>query len=229
MKKFILKSIVALIFVIVLDGSFFLFHDIEQCATSVWAALIGLNVGYLALFLIPLCAPKEHGIKVLSDTLYLIGALYFMIEFIVGVTFLFWEQETPTIPVVTQAILLGLYIVVLVVNILANDSTQEALDKQNEESDNIKFLLNEAADICLLVKKGSPAYRAVSQCYDDIKASPLRSTPEVTDIESELSTTLQMMHDYASAGDLVSVISTASRVRQLVARRNSKLKNIRNY
>jgi uncharacterized membrane protein YqjE len=229
MKKFILKFIVALILVVVLDGSFFLFHDIEQCAASVWAALIGLNVGYLALFLIPLCAPKERGVKVLSDTLYLIGAFYFLLELIVGVIFLFWEQETPTIPVVAQAILLGLYIIVLIVNILANDSTQKALDKQNEESDNIKFLLDEAADVCLLVKKGSPAYRAVSQCYDDLKASPLRSTPEVTHIEGELSAALQMMHDYASSNDMASVISTASRVRQLVARRNSKLKNIRNY
>jgi hypothetical protein len=67
------------------------------------------------------------------------------------------------------------------------------------------------------------------RCYDDIKASPLRSTPEVQDIENEITSSLVLMRGYASSGDMSAVVTTASQVRQLVARRNSRLKNIRNY
>ncbi len=229
MKKYVLKTIIALIFILLLDGCFFLFRDTEQCVASVWSALIGLNVGYLALFLIPLCAPKEKGVKVLSDTLYLIGTFYFVAELIVGMTFLFWELDTPTLPIVLQVVLLGIYIIVLLSSVMANDSTQEALKQQSNESDNIRSMLAEAEDVCLMVKKDPSVYKVVMRCYDDIKASPLRSTPEVQDIENEITSSLVLMRGYASSGDMSAVVTTASQVRQLVARRNSRLKNIRNY
>jgi xanthosine utilization system XapX-like protein len=166
---------------------------------------------------------------VLSDTLYLIGAFYFVAELIVGMTFLFWELDTPTLPIVLQVVLLGIYIIVLLSSVMANDSTQEALKQQSNESDNIRSMLAEAEDVCLMVKKDPSVYKVVMRCYDDIKASPLRSTPEVQDIENEITSSLVLMRGYASSGDMSAVVTTASQVRQLVARRNSRLKNIRNY
>lgn len=228
MKKFFLKTVIALVFIIILDGLFFLFKDISNCPDSVLSALIGLNIAYISLFLVPICALKQNGTKVLSDTLYLIGAIYFILEFIVGITFLFWEQDTMILPVIIQSVLFGLYIIILLGNVLANDATQQAINKQNAESDNIKIMLEEAEATLQLVKD-SKANKLLTSLCDELKTSPIRSNADVYDIEKDISTSLILMHDSAKQGEISEVIKIATQIRQLISKRNFKLKNIRHY
>jgi len=229
MKKLFLKMIIALVFVILLDGLFFLFKDIHTCPASVWSALIGLNIAYISLFLVPMCAPNQQGVKVLSDTLYLIGVIYFSLEFIVGVTFLFWEQDTMALPVAIQAVLFGLYIIILLSNVLANDATNKSLSRQYAESDNVRELAEMAVSVRQLVSADTKVYALVTKLHDDLKSSPIRSNQDVTGIEGELSATLMHMQDSAEAGDMAEVVKAANQARLLVNKRNYKLKNIRHY
>ena len=220
MKKFFLKTIIALVFIIILDGLFFLFKDISNCPDSVLSALIGLNIAYISLFLVPICALKQNGTKVLSDTLYLIGAIYFILEFIVGITFLFWEQDTMILPVIIQSVLFGLYIIILLGNVLANDATQK--------SDNIKAMIEQVETILYLIKDNK-AHKLVTSLYEDLKVSPIRSNIDVVDIEKEISISLMQMHNLAKTEEISEVIKIAAQIKQLIAQRNFKLKNTRNY
>lgn len=228
MKKFFLKTVIALVFVIIIDGIFLLFKDINECSDSVLAALIGLNIAYISLFLVPICAPKQSGTKVLSDTLYLVGAMYFILEFIVGITFLFWEQDTMKLPVIIQSVLFGIYIIVLLSNVLANDATRQSLNRQYAESDNIKAMAGEANAILQLVNEPK-AYKLITSLYEELKVSPIRSNTDVADIEKEISTSLMLMRDYANEGNVSELEKIAIQTRQLIAQRNFKLKNIRHY
>lgn len=228
MKKFFLKTVIALVFIIILDGLFFLFKDISNCPDSVLSALIGLNIAYISLFLVPICALKQNGTKVLSDTLYLIGAIYFILEFIVGITFLFWEQNSMKLPVIIQSVLFGLYIIILLGNVLANDATQKSINKQNAESDNIKAMIEQVETILYLIKDDK-AYKLVTSLYEDLKVSPIRSNIDVVNIEKEISISLMQMHNLAKTEEISEVIKIAAQIKQLIAQRNSKLKNTRNY
>lgn len=228
MKKIFLKTIIALVFIIILDGLFFLFKDISNCPDSVLSALIGLNIAYFSLFLVPICALKQNGTKVLSDTLYLIGAIYFILEFIVGITFLFWEQDTMILPVIIQSVLFGLYIIILLGNVLANDATQKSINNQNAESDNIKAMIEQVETILYLIKDDK-AYKLVTSLYEDLKVSPIRSNIDVVDIEKEISISLMQMHNLAKTEENSEVIKIAAQIKQLIAQRNFKLKNTCNY
>lgn len=228
MKRFFLKTVIALVFIILLDGLFFLFKDISNCPDSVLSALIGLNIAYISLFLVPICASKQNGTKVLSDTLYLVGAIYFILEFIVGITFLFWEQDSMKLPLIIQSVLFGLYIIILLGNVLANDTTQKSINKQNAESDNIKAMIAQVETILYLIKDDK-AYKVITSLYEDLKVSPIRSHIDVVDIEKEISILLMQMYDFAKAEEFSEVVKIAGQIKQLIAQRNSKLKNIRNY
>lgn len=228
MKKFFLKTVIALVFIIILDGLFFLFKDISNCPDSVLSALIGLNIAYISLFLVPICALKQNGTKVLSDTLYLIGAIYFILEFIVGITFLFWEQNSMKLPVIIQSVLFGLYIIILLGNVLANDATQKSINKQNAESDNIKAMIEQVETILYLIKDDK-AYKLVTSLYEDLKVSPIRSNIDVVNIEKEISISLMQMHNLAKTEEISEVIKIAAQIKQLIAQRNFRLKNTRNY
>jgi hypothetical protein len=81
----------------------------------------------------------------------------------------------------------------------------------------------------LLVKADATAYNLVTQCYDDIKASPLRSAPEAAGIEREINATLLSMRNCAQQGDLANIPTLSQQIRHLIAQRNLKLKNISNY
>lgn len=228
MRSFFLKTVIALVFVIILDGLFFLFKDISNCPDSVLSALIGLNIAYLSLFLVPICALKQKGTKVLSDTLYLIGTIYFILEFIVGITFLFWEQETMLLPVTIQSVLFGIYIIVLFSSVLANDATQQSIIRQNAESDNIKVMAEQAGIILQLVNDNK-VKKVLTSIYDELKASPIRSNTNVADIEEEISASIVLMHNYAREDNISELLRIASQTRLLIAQRNCKLKNIRHY
>lgn len=228
MKKYFLKTIIALVFVVILDGLFLLYKDINNCADSVLSALVGLNIAYISLFLVPLCTPKQKGTRVLSDTLYLVGAIYFILELIVGITFLFWEQDTMKLPVIIQSVLFGIYIIVLLGNVLANDSTQQSVNRQNAESDNIHTMAEEVVAILQLVNDDK-AHKLITSLYEELKVSPIRSNPEVADLEKEISTSIMLMHDYAKEENVPELMNTAVQTRHLIAQRNSKLKNIRHY
>lgn len=228
MKKFFLKTIIALVFIIILDGLFFLFKDISNCPDSVLSALIGLNIAYISLFLVPICALKQNGTKVLSDILYLIGAIYFILEFIVGITFLFWEQDTMVLPIIIQSVLFGLYIIILLGNVLANDATQKSINKQNAESDNIKAMIEQVEAILYLIKDNK-AHKLVTSLYEDLKVSPIRSNIDVVDIEKEISISLMQMHNFAKTEEISEVVKIAAQIKQLIGQRNFKLKNTHNY
>lgn len=228
MKKIFLKTIIALVFIIILDGLFFLFKDISNCPDSVLSALIGLNIAYISLFLVPICALKQNGTKVLSDTLYLIGAIYFILEFIVGITFLFWEQDTMILPVIIQSVLFGLYIIILLGNVLANDATQKSINNQNAESDNIKAMIEQVETILYLIKDNK-AHKLVTSLYEDLKVSPIRSNIDVVDIEKEISISLMQMHNFAKTEEISEVVKIAAQIKQLIGQRNFKLKNTHNY
>lgn len=232
-RKFVLKTIIALIFVVIFDGLFFLIKDLEDCPASVWASFIGLNVAYLSLFLVPLLAPKGKGETVLSDTLYLVGSMYgtiyIIVQFFVGCIFIFWEPDSVVLPVSIHLILLGIYVAILLSNVLANDATRRSLKEQNAQSDKLKTMLEVAYASLQLVKGDGNAYKCLSRLCDELKASPIGSSPEVLDIEGQISSSLMLMRDYASAGNLSETLRIANYVLELTKMRNFKLKNQRHY
>lgn len=229
MRKFILKSIIALIFVILFDGMFFLGHDIHQCPDSVWAAFAGVNIAYLSLFLIPLLTPKRDGVAVLSGTLYLIGIFYFLAELTAGVTFLFWIQDTMFLPVLVQGILFAVYIVILLMNVLANDATISSLNRQETLSDRRHQWMNEVRAVKEIVALDKKTEKIVERCYDDLSGCSISTSPEVSDVENEINTAVMLMKDYAQDGNLAEVAKIAMNIRALVSKRNNKLYYKRNY
>lgn len=229
MKQFIIKTILALIFIVLLDSLFFIFTDVQTCPDSVWAAFAGLNIGYLALFLIPLMSPRENGLMVLSAQLYLVGVFYYMAEVIVGLVFLFVEQPTLLWPVVIQSVLLALYIIVLLSSVLANDATRKSIARQDSESRNIRFMAEQANEARRMLESDANAYKQLSRLYDDLATSPLRSSEESRATEEEIYSSLMLLKSYAEDGDVEHTVETAAKIRQLVAKRNFQIKNIQHY
>lgn len=228
MKQFILKTIVYLIFLVLINGLFFTLVDYHKCPDAMWAALIGINVGYLSLLLIPLLIPKSNDHRVLSGTLYSIGSFYFAFELIAGVIFLFWPTETISWPVGIQAVLLAIYLVVLLSSYQSNNATIHSVDEQREQSDAIFNRANDLRVILDLTPDGD-CKRIINICYSEIKNAPLKSDPKVAGIEQEIDQLIMALNSYVAENNNERIKSTVGRIRMANTQRNNILKHLTNY
>lgn len=225
MKRVLLKSIVFLVFLLLFDGLFLLFDDPRQCPRSVLVSVAGVNIAYFSLLLALLLSPRKKGLKVLSGTLYLIWSIYFMFALIVGILFICWTQPTIFWPVLINAVLFSIFVLVLIGSVLANDLTQKTLNIQFSQGDMIRNWTESVYEVRQVVIADAALSKAVERCYDDLKTCPLLSSEEVKDIESEITSAIMLLKDYAADGDVKNVQNVALQIRSLVDKRNRKLKD----
>lgn len=228
MKKYIIYTVVYLIFLLVFDGLFLYFVDIQACKKTMLVAAGGLNAAYLSLLLIPALSPRQRGQMVLTSALYIIGIFYFIAELIVVVCFMIWPPETILWPIVVQAGLMALYIIVLLSSVAGNDATQKAVAEQRQMSRTVHDRADTMSDILTIVQN-LEAKKLLSKCRDELNACPLRSTAEISPIEDEIDSLIMIINDYAVEGSIDELMKTANRLRLTINKRNSRLKRIDIY
>lgn len=228
MKQFFFKTIICLIFLALVDGLFFAFADYRNCPDSMWAALIGINIGYLSLLLIPLAAPKQNGQRVLSGTLYLIGSLYFISELIAGLIFLFWPTVALVWPVCVQSIIFGIFLIVLLSSVLGNDATVASINEQRQQSCIVRNRADEVNAILTLISDGE-CRKLVNKCYFELRNSPLKSSPEVSSLEQEIDQHIMLLNSYVTENNIEGIKSSTAKIRVTLGLRNNKLKHLTQY
>ena len=110
MKKVnLLWVILDSIFVIIFNTFFYLSGTVSEYNSSIWLSYSFIHIAYVMLLITPLITVKNKNLTVLGYPLYAISGVYFLIEFIAGLVFIFIAPESVKIPLLTQLTLLGLY------------------------------------------------------------------------------------------------------------------------
>ncbi len=221
-KKGVLWAILDLIFLIVFNTVFFVAGGTEHTA-SVWISYGFIHFAYLMVLVTPRLVRKSSSAAVFGFALTSISSVYFLVEFAVGLIFVFMESESFKAALIVQIIIAGLYAIVLVAHMLANESTADSLERHEDEvafiktaSSRVKPLLGKARD-----KK---ADKAMEKAYDLIHSSPSRSSPAVHALESAVMSRISDLADAVQAGNVDLVIATAGEIISAMEERNRKLR-----
>lgn len=228
MKTFFFKTIIYLIFLILFDGLFIYFVDVSSCRGSVLAAAIGVNVAYISLLLIPLLSPRKKEHVVLSGTLYLIGSFYFILELITAILFICFPLESILWPVIVQACLFAIYMILLLSSTLANDATQRSKNIQQMQGRTVRDRADAIYDIMNMAPDDSLKKR-LSICYDELRNSPLVNSPEVMSIENEIDALIMLINEHATEGLTDEMNKAINQLRLAINKRNNKLKYLNVY
>lgn len=227
MKNILLKVVVGIVFLALFNTLFFVLGGTEH-PSSVWISYAFLHVSYLCLLLTPLFGVKRDGLTVLSATLYLINTVYFVLEFIVSLTFIFWIQEEIFWPLLIQSVMFGIYLLLFFFNVLGNNATQATMQKQQQQSDYIRRLSLRLQTI-IDSTDNQEIKKLVRRCYEDMCASPLNSTPDVAELDLEMANAVKELGDVVFGGEQRKVEPIAKRLCSLIRERKETLKLTRNY
>lgn len=225
MKQTIIKTIIALLFLMLFNVLFFIFREFKPAITE-WVSYGFINMAYLCLLCTPLFGGNKKGLTALIASLYLRALVYFLIELAIGVFFIIINPESPTLAIIIQSILLFLFLILQLISILANDSTSSSIGKQRSESNQIQSL---ALRIKMHLNKveDSELRKKVLRSYDSLNNSSVEGFPETSDSEETISIAVNSLCDAIDKQDENQIRQKAKELTTAVQYRNSLIATLR--
>lgn len=223
-KKAVLWGILDLIFLVVFNTVFFVVGGTDHVA-SVWIAYGFIHFAYVMLLITPFLMRKSSRATVLGLPIYLICSVYFLVALVVGIVFVLLKAESYKASLLFQVVIAGVYGVLLVVTLLANEHTQAAVQRHEAE---VSYIKAAASRVKALIGKldNKKANKTLEKAYDILHSSPVRTTPEVAEMESNILRLIADLEEAVLANNETDVITIARGIVIMAEDRISKLKQL---
>lgn len=222
MKAIMIRIMLSLVFLITFNGTFFVLFGTEN-PNSVWISYTFIHIAYFTMLLLPIYKTKGEASYYLTSSLYVQAIGYFLLELIVGVVFIAWRLEEITWPLIIQAVLWLVYMVLILGNAWANQATAKSLQKRQQDIGqyqsnrmNIKRLLAWAED--------AEVKRILVICYDRLDISSSSKTPESENLDAEIAQTIDLLKLNLRSGDNKLSLDSAMNLHKLIEERKTLLK-----
>ena len=223
-KTNVLWIILDLIFLIIFNAIFFIAGGTEH-NVSVWISYAFIHFAYLLLLVTPKLIRRGKSSEVFGFSLYSVSSAYFFIELIVGVVFILFSPDSYKAALLVQLILAGLYGIALISNMIANEHTADAEEKRQYQ---IAYVKDASAKLKIILDSISDkeAHKKVERVYDAVYSSPVKSHPNLAQMENRILQTINELEDEVAAENTESIISLANTLLTVVNERNMKLKTL---
>lgn len=223
MKKNILWILLDLVFLIIFNTIFFVAGGSEH-PSSVWISYAFIHFSYIMILVTPLLIRKSSSSVIFGFSLYSISSVYFFLEFVVGLVFIFIGSESYKSALLTQIIIAGIYAILLLANMIANEHTADNIERHEEE---IIFIKESSSRIKLLLGKLSDkkVNKELEKLYDLLHSSPAKSINSVKNIEIDVSNRIDELEVLIRMKDAENAIDICKNIISLVEERNSILKS----
>lgn len=221
-KKRFLWIILDLVFLIVFNVVFFVAGGTKHEA-SVWISYGFIHFAYIMMLITPFLVKKSTNTAVLGFPLYSISSAYFLVAFIVGLIFIFTHPESYKMSLIVQVIIAGIYAIMLISNMIANEHTAESVERHEMElryvkdaSAHLKSIMDSVSDKAMRKK--------IERLYDLLHSSPAKSNNTVRDYELTVLDLIDVLEDSLNRGDIPAANATISKIERNASERNRQLK-----
>lgn len=221
-KKNVLWILLDIVFLAVFNTVFFVVGGTDHPA-SVWISYGFIHFSYLMILVTPFLIRKSSSQAVFGFSLYSVSAVYFFVEFIAGLVFIFISSESYKASLVVQVIISGIYAVMLISNLIANEYTADSVEQHEDE---VAYIKNAASRVKILIGKASDkkANKEIERAYDLLHSSPSRSAATVKLLEEEIKNKVTDLEDAVAANETAAIITIAGEIVAKTEERNRKLK-----
>ena len=221
-RKNALWIILEIVFPAIFNVIFFTVGGTVHIA-SVWISYAFIHFAYLMLLLTPKLIRQGKSSTVFGFSLYSISSVYFLVEFIAGMVFILLSPEKYLFAFILQLCIAGLYVIVLVSNLIANEHTAKA---EEERQNQILFIKDISAKIKKLIKsaKDKEAKKNLEQLYDAVSSSPVKSHPNLKETEDRILFSIHLLEESIASGNKDDVTVTVQSLLMSMEERNNLLK-----
>ncbi len=222
-KKNILTIILDTVFIVAFNILFFVNKGTNHNA-AVWICYGFLLFSYVMILLTPVIEAKGKTAYLSRLSTYSISFIYFVIELVLSVIIFFNDRIIDTKLIVSiQTILTAIYIIVLVTNLLANDSTAKKQLRHDIENNFIKSISAKAKFIESITTDSKLRSR-INDLYYTIHSSPIRSSTDVSVFEKNITDLLNKLEDSVSKNSEKEANELITEIERLVNKRNFMLR-----
>ena len=212
-KKTVLWIILDLIFLAIFNTVFFVMTGLQHPA-SVWISYGFIHFAYLMVIVTPF---------LFGFSLYSISSTYFLIEFVTGIVFIILKSDSLKVALVVQIVIAGIYGILLISHLIANESTADSVERHEDE---VAYIKTAASRVKALVGKATDrkANKEIERAYDLLHSSPTKSTSTVRYLESSVMSQISDLEDAVQSGETDLIIATAGEIISTMEERNRKLR-----
>ena len=215
--------ILNMIFLVFFNVFFFLLGELPHNA-SVWVSYGFIHFAYFMLLATPLLVKRGKSSVVFGFALFTVSSFYFAIALIVGIVIILIAPKGYTAALLVQLSIAGVYGMMLIAHMLANEHTAEAEEKRQYEISYVKSATVQLKGILNRVKDDEAA-KKVERAYDAVNSSPIKSHPNLAQMEHRVLTLIDELDDAVAKSDKPKIISAADSLFTAVNERNNRLRS----
>lgn len=224
-KKNILTLILDSVFIIAFNILFFLNGGTQHVA-AVWTAYGFLHFSYLMILIAPLISSKGSTATLSKTTTYTISLLYFIIQLIFAIATFITKTEHIKLVISIETIITVLYVIILVINLLTDDSIENKQKQHESENDFIKGISSQLKYIGTLVLDKALKSK-IESLYYLAHSSPSKSDDSLRFYENEIIRNIGLLEDKANKNDVSEAMRVSGEIERLLNKRNFELKTLR--
>ena len=223
-KKNILWLILDSIFILFFNALFFLLGGASHGA-SVWISYGFIHFAYFMLLLTPKLIRTGKSSAVFGFSLYYLSSVYFLIQLVAGGIIILIAPEGTKAAIVIQLCLAGLYAILLVANMIANERTA---DDEAERQYRISYVKEASGRVKGLTEgiNDKEAQKKIERLYDALYSSPVKSHPALEQMETRILGLITELEDAVSVKNKEQIISLSNTLLSAVNERNLRIKTL---
>jgi len=223
-KTNVLWIILNLIFLVIFNAVFFVVGGIDH-KISVWISYGFIHFAYFMLIVTPVLTRKSKSSALFGFSLYSISSIYFLLELVVGVIFILISFDGYKVAMLVQLIIAGIYGITLIANMIANEKTADSEEKRQYEIDYVKKASTQIKGLLGQIQDRDTK-KKVEKVYDALYSSPVKSHPNVAQMENRILESINELEDVIFTGNNESIISLTNLLLSAINERNMRLKTL---
>ncbi len=220
-KKNLLWIILDLIFLVIFNVVFLVISGTVH-PVSAWISYGFIHLSYITLLITPKLIRKSSSSSVFGFSLYSISSIYFLVEFIIGVIFIFAKSESYKVSLVVQIITFGIYAVMLISHMIANEYTDDNIVRHELELQYVKNCSAQLKGIMNQVEDKNTK-RKIEKAYDTLHGSPVRSNTAARDYELAVMDLIEALEQNIERKDLIAASTTLDKILKNADERNRRI------
>ena len=195
------------------------FVSVKEFTVARWINIAFLNLSVIVLWFFSIMfGNKEEGF--MNYSRLPIVLLYSGITFVISALLIIINLQNVTATIVTQVILLGLFIILLSTNTMANNSARNsiAVDKKNfsKVSDMTKRL-----ELILKTVENRDVYKKIEKAYDAVKNTRVTVKEDTTQIDNDILQAIGIIEYNIQNNNIEAIDEQVNKIKNAIIKRDS--------
>lgn len=212
----VLYGIIGLVALVIVN--LVVFISIKEYSTARYINIAFLNISVLNLWFFSIMfGNKEEGFMNYSRLPMV--SLYSVVTFILSALLVLINFQNVKVTIVIQVILLGIYIILLATNTMANNSARNsvAIDKNNygKVNDMAKRL-----DLILKTVENREVYKKIEKAYDAVKNTKVTVNQDTTQVDNDILQSIGIIEYSVQNKNFDAIDEQVEKIKNAIIRRN---------